>query len=108
MKAFTEQACKITLTSRAFHNTQLGELASYITGLLGYERFIPMNTGVEAGETAVKIIRRWAYRDKGVPEDEAVVLYPYNNFWGRSITARGTSSNPKMTEGFGPFTPGFD
>lgn len=68
-----------------------------ITELLGYDKFIPMNTGVEADETAIKIMRRWAYRDKGIPDNQAVILFPENNFWGRTIAARSTSNNPLMT-----------
>ena len=77
------------MTSRAFHNTQLGEFGSYITDLLGYDKFIPMNGGVEADETACKMVRRWAYRAKGVPDNQAMILFPTGNFWGRSITASG-------------------
>lgn len=89
-----QQASKITLTSRAFHNTELGKFGGYITNLLGYDKFIPMNGGVEADETACKMIRRWAYREKGVPDNQAVILFPTNNFWGRSITASGACDDP--------------
>jgi ornithine--oxo-acid transaminase len=103
-----EQAGKITLTSRAFHNTQLGEFGSYITDLLGYDKFIPMNGGVEADETACKMVRRWAYRAKGVPDNQAMILFPTGNFWGRSITASGACDDPIRYTEFGPFTDGFD
>lgn len=108
LQAFVHQASKITLTSRAFHNTQLGEFGKYITEMLGYDKFIPMNTGVEGDETAIKIMRRWAYRDKGVEEDKAMVLFPTGNFWGRSIAARSNSENAAFTHQFGPFNPGFE
>jgi len=108
LKAFINQASNITLTSRAFHNTQLGEFGKYLTGLLGYDKFIPMNTGVEADETAIKIARRWAYRVKGVPDDQAMVLFPKSCFWGRSITACGACDDPLRKTEFGPFTPGFE
>lgn len=79
-----------------------------ITGLLGYEKFLPMNTGCEADETACKIARRWAYRVKGVPDNQANILFPTNNFWGRSITASGACDDPKRYTHFGPFTKGFE
>lgn len=103
-----EQATKITLTSRAFHNTQLGEFGSYITKLLGYDKFIPMNGGCEADETACKMVRRWAYRVKGVPDNQAVILFPTGNFWGRSITASGACDDHSRYNQFGPFTDGFE
>lgn len=108
LKAMIQQASKITLTSRAFHNTQLGEFGKYITGLLGYEKFIPMNGGCEADETACKMVRRWAYRAKGVPDNQAVILFPTGNFWGRSITASGACDDPARYTHFGPFTAGFE
>lgn len=107
LKAFVKQASQITLTSRAFHNTQLGECGKFLTELLGYDKFIAMNTGVEGDETAVKIIRRWAYRSKKVPDDKAMILFPTQNFWGRSIAARSNSENAAFTHQFGPFNPGF-
>jgi ornithine--oxo-acid transaminase len=103
-----EQAAKVTLTSRAFHNTTMGEFGKYITELLGYDKFFPMNGGVEADETACKLARRWAYRAKGVPDNEAMILFPTNNFWGRSITASGACDDPLRLTQFGPFTQGFE
>lgn len=107
LEAMIEQARKVTLTSRAFHNTQLGAFGEYITDLIGYEKFIPMNSGVEADETACKMARRWAYNVKGVPDNQAQILFPTNNFWGRSITASGACDDPTRYHKFGPFTPGF-
>lgn len=104
LKAMLAQASKITLTSRAYVNTELGVFGKYITELLGYERFIPMNSGVEADETACKMARRWAYRSKGVPDNQAEILFPTGNFWGRSITASGACDDPSRYNQFGPFT----
>jgi len=107
IKAMTEQASKLTLTSRAFYNNQLGEYELYITQYFGYDKVLPMNTGVEAGETAVKLARRWAYEKKGVAANEAVILFPEGNFWGRTIAAISSSSDPSSYTNFGPFVPGF-
>lgn len=105
--AMTEQASKLTLTSRAFYNNQLGEYEQFITQYFGYEKVLPMNTGVEAGETAVKLARRWAYEKKGVAPNQAVILFPEGNFWGRTIAAISSSSDPSSYQNFGPFVPGF-
>ena len=107
IKAMTEQASKLTLTSRAFYNNQLGEYEQFITSYFGYDKVLPMNTGVEAGETAVKLARRWAYEKKGVVANEAVILFPEGNFWGRTIAAISSSSDPSSYQNFGPFVPGF-
>jgi ornithine--oxo-acid transaminase len=107
IKAMTEQASKLTLTSRAFYNNQLGEYEQFITSYFGYDKVLPMNTGVEAGETAVKLARRWAYEKKGVAANEAVILFPEGNFWGRTIAAISSSSDPSSYQNFGPFVPGF-
>ena len=107
IKAMTAQASKLTLTSRAFYNNQLGEYAQYITQYFGYDKVLPMNTGVEAGETAVKLARRWAYEKKGVAANEAVILFPEGNFWGRTIAAISSSTDPSSYTNFGPFVPGF-
>jgi ornithine--oxo-acid transaminase len=107
IKAMTAQASKLTLTSRAFYNNQLGEYELYITQYFGYDKVLPMNTGVEAGETAVKLARRWAYEKKGVAANEAVILFPEGNFWGRTIAAISSSSDPSSYQNFGPFVPGF-
>ena len=108
LKAMIDQAQKVTLTSRAFHNTTLGAFAEYFTDLIGYDRFIPMNSGVEADETACKLARRWAYRVKGTPSNKANILFPTGNFWGRSITASGACDDPARYNDFGPFTDGFE
>jgi len=105
--ALVEQAQKLTLTSRAFHNDCLGEYAEYVTNYFGYDRVLPMNTGVEGGETAVKLARRWGYDVKGIPEDKARVIFASNNFWGRTLAAVSTSTDPTASKGFGPFMPGF-
>ena len=105
--AMTEQVSKLTLTSRAFYNNQLGAYEQFITQYFGYQKVLPMNTGVEAGETAVKLARRWAYEKKGVAPNEAVILFPEGNFWGRTIAAISSSSDPSSYQNFGPFVPGF-
>lgn len=105
--AMTKQAETLTLTSRAFHNDQLAPYAEFMTELFGYHKILPMNTGVEAGETAVKLARKWAYERKGVAPDQAKVVFAENNFWGRTIAAVSSSTDPSSYEGFGPFVPGF-
>jgi len=105
--AMNEQASKLTLTSRAFHNSVLGEYEQFITQLFGYDRVLPMNTGVEGGETAIKLARRWGYDVKGIPENQAKVLFARDNFWGRTMAAISSSTDPSSTGGFGPFMPGF-
>lgn len=106
--ALQEQASKLTLTSRAFHNNILGEYARFVTDFFGFDRVLPMNTGVEGGETALKLCRRWGYDVKGIPEDRATVLYCENNFWGRTVSACSSSSDPSCRQGFGPFLPGVE
>lgn len=108
LAAMVQQAGKLTLTSRAFYNDTLGEYEEYMTKLFGYDKLLPMNTGVEGGETAIKLARKWAYGVKGVAENEAVVLFAENNFWGRTLSACSSSSDPECYEGFGPFMPGFE
>lgn len=108
IKALTEQAQKISLTSRAFYNSILGEYEEYITRYFGYDKVLPMNTGVEGGETAVKLARRWAYVVKGVEENKARVIFARGNFWGRTMSAISTSTDPSSYKNFGPFMPGFD
>jgi ornithine--oxo-acid transaminase len=107
VKALIDQASKLTLTSRAFHNDCLGEYSEFITNYFGYDRVLPMNTGVEGGETAIKLARRWGYDVKGIPENEARVLFAGNNFWGRTLAAISSSSDPTAFTGFGPYMPGF-
>jgi len=106
--AMTEQAGKLTLTSRAFHNDVLGKFEEYITGLFGYDKVLPMNTGVEACETAVKLCRKWAYTVKGIEANKAKIIFVRGNFWGRSLAAISSSTDPSSYEGFGPYMPGYE
>jgi ornithine--oxo-acid transaminase len=108
VKVLKEQADILTLTSRAFHNDQFAIYAEFITDLFGYDKVLPMNTGVEACETAVKLARKWAYLNKGVPENKAKIVFAKNNFWGRSIAAISSSTDPLSFQDFGPFLPGFE
>jgi len=105
--ALAAQAGKLTLTSRAFHNDLLGAYEEKVTRYFGFDKVLPMNTGVEGGETAVKLARRWAYRVKGVPEGEARVVFCENNFWGRTLAALSSSTDPSCKHDFGPYMPGF-
>lgn len=108
VKVMREQAGKLTHTSRAFYSEPHGELAEYLTKLLGWDRFLPMNTGVEAGDTAIKISRRWGYRVKKIPSEQATVVFAKNNFFGRSVAALSASTNPLTYVDFGPYVPRFD
>jgi ornithine--oxo-acid transaminase len=101
------QSQKLTLTSRAFYNDQLGEYESYITKLFGYDKVLPMNTGAEGVETAVKLCRKWAYTQKGIAVNEAKIIVFEGNFHGRTMTAVSASTDPSSYEGFGPYLPGF-
>jgi ornithine--oxo-acid transaminase len=105
--ALQEQAGRLTLTSRAFRNDQLGPFYEAVATLTGYPRVLPMNTGAEAVETAIKMARKWAYAVKGVPDNEAEILVFSNNFHGRTTTIVGFSTDEQYQRGFGPFTPGF-
>lgn len=105
--ALIEQSKKLTLTSRAFYNNQLGVYEKYITEYFGYQKVLPMNTGVEGGETAIKLARRWAYTKKGVEENKAIIVFAEGNFWGRTMAAISASTDPSSYQGFGPFMPGF-
>ena len=105
---FTRQASRLTLTSRAFYNNKLGEFEKYITTLFGYDKVLPMNTGVEAVETAVKLCRRWAYDVKGIPPGKAKIIVCENNFHGRTAAVISFSSDPSSYTGFGPLMPGFE
>ena len=107
IKTLQEQAAKLTLTSRAFHNNLLGEYEAYITKYFGYEKVLPMNTGVEGGETAIKLARRWGYNVKGIPENNARIIFAEGNFWGRTLAAISSSTDPSSFKGFGPYMPGF-
>lgn len=106
--ALTAQASKLTLTSRAFYNDCLGPYEEYMTRLLGYDRLLPMNTGVEGGETAIKLARKWAYEVKGVPDGQAKVVFAEHNFWGRTLAAISASSDPSARRHFGPYMPGYE
>ncbi|MDR6217906.1 ornithine--oxo-acid transaminase [Deinococcus soli (ex Cha et al. 2016)] len=105
--ALTEQAQQVTLTSRAFRNDRLAEFYETVTRVLGFEAVIPMNTGAEAVETAIKLARKWAYRTRGVPENRAELIVMDGNFHGRTTTLVSFSTEAQYREGFGPFTPGF-
>ncbi len=102
------QAQKLTLTSRAFHSDQLGEYEQFVTRYFGYDKVLPMNTGVEAVETAIKLCRRWGYAVKGIPENKARIIVCAENFHGRTSTIISFSTDPSSYERFGPFMPGFD
>jgi ornithine--oxo-acid transaminase len=105
--ALQKQASKLTLTSRAFHNNLLGEYEKYITDYFGYDKVLPMNTGVEGGETAIKLARRWGYNVKGIAENKAKIIFAEGNFWGRTLAAISSSTDPSSFKGFGPYMPGF-
>jgi len=107
VKTLQAQAAKLTLTSRAFHNNLLGEYEAYITKYFGYDKVLPMNTGVEGGETAIKLARRWGYNVKGIAENQAKIIFAEGNFWGRTLAAISSSTDPSSFKGFGPYMPGF-
>ncbi len=108
LKALITQSKNLTLTSRAFHNNQLGPYEKYITELLGFDRVLPMNTGVEGGETAIKLARKWGYEIKGIPTNQAKVIFASGNFWGRTIAAISSSQDSDSYSNFGPLLPGYD
>jgi ornithine--oxo-acid transaminase len=107
VNALIEQAKKVTLTSRAFYNNRLGEYEKYITEYFGFDRVLPMNTGVEGVETALKLARHWGYRVKGIPANQAKLVFVEGNFHGRTIAAISGSTDPSSYEDFGPYVPGF-
>lgn len=107
VKAMTDQAQKLALTSRAFYNDVLGEWEEFVTRFFGYDKVLPMNTGAEADETALKLCRKWAYMKKGVPDGKAKIIVCDGNFHGRTITIVSLSNDPELYAGYGPFTPGF-
>ncbi|MDD2191815.1 MAG: ornithine--oxo-acid transaminase [Bacteroidales bacterium] len=107
VKALCDQAQTLTLTSRAFYNDCLGPYEKYITEYFGYDKVLPMNTGAEADETALKLVRRWGYKVKGIPENEAIIICCEGNFHGRTITIISMSTDPDSYGQYGPFTPGF-
>ncbi|MBW8050416.1 MAG: ornithine--oxo-acid transaminase [Cytophagales bacterium] len=106
IRAMTEQAQKLTLTSRAFYNDCLGEYEKYVTEYFGYDKVLPMNTGAEGVETALKLARKWGYQKKGIAENKAKIIVCENNFHGRTITIISASNDPDARNDFGPFTPG--
>ena len=108
IEALKSQADVLTLTSRAFHNNLLGEYEKYITEYFGYDKVLPMNTGVEGGETAIKLARRWGYTVKGIEQNKAKIIFAEGNFWGRTMAAISSSTDPSSYKDFGPFMPGFE
>jgi ornithine--oxo-acid transaminase len=108
INALVKQSQKLTLTSRAFYNSVLGEYEKFITDYFGFDKVLPMNTGVEGGETALKLARRWAYDVKGVKQNEAKMVFAKGNFWGRTLAAISSSDDPTSYTGFGPYLPGYE
>ena len=108
ISALINQSKELTLTSRAFHNNILGEYEKFITSLFGYDKVLPMNTGVEGGETAIKLARKWGYEIKKIPKNNAKIIFVEGNFWGRTLAAISSSTDPSSTNGFGPFMPGYE
>ena len=108
LNVLNKQSKNLTITSRAFYNNKLGEYSEYITNMFKYDKFLPMNTGVEGGETAIKIARKWGYEVKNVPNNKAVNLFCKNNFWGRTISAISSSTDKYSYDNFGPYTDGFE
>ncbi len=107
INALTEQAHKLTLTSRAFYNNMLGQYEKYMSDFFGYDKLLPMNSGAEAVETAIKLTRKWAYKAKGIPENQAVIVVCDGNFHGRTTTIISFSNDPEAKDDYGPYTPGF-
>ncbi|CAH8535617.1 unnamed protein product [Heterobilharzia americana] len=107
VEALKTQAELLTLTSRAFYSSALGEFEELITKMFGYDKVLPMNTGVEAGETALKLARKWAYKVKKIPDGQARIIFAEGNFWGRTLAACSSSTDPTCYSGYGPFMPGF-
>jgi ornithine--oxo-acid transaminase len=107
LQRLTEQAHRVTLTSRAFRNDQLGPFYSELHELTGFDMALPMNSGAEAVETAVKTARKWGYKVKGIPEGKAEIIVCANNFHGRTVTIVSFATDEQYRDGFGPFTPGF-
>lgn len=108
LEALFDQAEQLTLTSRAFYNNVLGPYEKFITSVFGYDKVLPMNSGVEGGETAIKLCRRWAYKVKGLEENKARIIFVTGNFWGRTLAAVSSSTDPSSYDQFGPYMPGFD
>ena len=108
INSLAEQAKKLTLTSRAFYNETLGEYEKFITEYFKYDKVLPMNTGVEGGETANKLARKWGYEVKGIEDNKAKIIFANGNFWGRTLAAISTSDDPLSYKGFGPYMPGYE
>ncbi len=108
VSALKAQADVLTLTSRAFYNNLLGEYEKYITSYFGFDKVLPMNTGVEGGETAIKLARRWGYTVKGIEANKAKIVFAEGNFWGRTMAAISSSTDPSSYKNFGPYMPGFE
>ena len=108
LEALNIQANKLTLTSRAFYNDVLGDYEKYITNIFKYDKVLPMNTGVEGGETAIKLARKWGYLIKKIPKNKARVVFATGNFWGRTLAAISSSDDPLSYSDFGPYMPGYD
>ena len=108
ISALIDQSKKLTLTSRAFHNNVLGQYEKFITDFFDYDKVLPMNTGVEGGETAIKLARKWGYEVKKIPKDSAKIIFVEGNFWGRTLGAISSSTDSSSTNGFGPFMPGYE
>lgn len=107
VNALITQAQKLTLTSRAFHNSVLGECEKFLCDYFGYDKVLMMNSGVEGGETALKLTRKWGYLVKGIPQNQAKTVYASGNFWGRTLAAISSSTDPESTNDYGPFLPGY-
>ena len=107
IEALTRQAQRLTLTSRAFYNDQLGRCEKYLCQYFGFDKVLMMNSGVEAGETALKLTRKWAYKVKGVPQNQAKTVFAEGNFWGRTLAAISSSTDPSSTNDYGPLLPGY-
>ena len=107
IKALNDQSINLTLTSRAFYNDTLGEYEKFITNLFKYDKVLPMNTGVEGGETAIKLARKWGYLKKGIKKNKAKIIFAKGNFWGRTLAAISSSDDPQSYQDFGPFMPGY-
>ena len=108
IKALQHQSERLTLTSRAFYNSNLGPFEKFITNLFGYDKVLLMNSGVEGGETSNKLARKWGYQKKGIAENQARILFAHGNFWGRTLAAISTSDDPLSFKDFGPYMPGYD
>lgn len=108
VNAMIEQAQKLTLTSRAFYNDRLGECEKFLCEYFGYDKVLMMNSGVEGGETALKLTRKWAYKVKGIEPGKAKTVYAAGNFWGRTLAAISSSTDPSSTNDYGPFLPGYE